>query len=338
MKLASLQDGSRDGKLVVVSRDLTRMTDAQDIAPTLQAALDRWDETAPLLTARFTALQAGEADSQPFDEAACHVPLPRAYQWADGSAYVNHVELVRKARGAEMPDSFWTDPLMYQGASDDFIPPRGPIRLPDTSWGIDLEAEIAVITDDVPMGVSPQQAASHVTLVMLVNDVSLRNLIPAELGKGFGFFQSKPATSFAAVAVTPDELGPAWRDGKLHLVMEADINDTPLGRAHAGDEMTFSMYELIAHAAKSRRLGAGTIIGSGTISNKGADGGPGRPVSEGGRGYSCLAEIRMVETILTGSPKTEFLQFGDLVGIEMRDEQGQSIFGRIENRVEEGHG
>ena len=338
MKLASLHDGSRDGQLVVVSRDLARMTAARDIAPTLQAALDSWQETEPLLAARFAALQSGEADSQPFDQAACHVPLPRAYQWADGSAYVNHVELVRKARGAEMPDSFWTDPLIYQGASDDFIPPRGAIRLPDTSWGIDLEAEIAVITDDVPMGVSPQQAASHVKLVMLVNDVSLRNLIPAELGKGFGFFQSKPATSFSPVAVTPDELGPAWQDGKLHLVMEADVNGAPLGRAHAGDEMTFSMYELIAHAAKSRRLGAGAIIGSGTISNKGGDGGPGRPVSEGGRGYSCLAEIRMVETILNGSPKTGFLQFGDLVGIEMHDEQGQSIFGRIENRVEEGHG
>lgn len=338
MKLASLQDGTRDGQLVVVSRDLSRMAKADDIAPTMQAALDRWAETEAGLRARFDGLEAGTIAGQPFDQAACHAPLPRSYQWADGSAYVNHVELVRKARGAEMPESFWTDPLMYQGASDDFIPPRGAVRLPESSWGIDLEAEIAVITDDVPMGISPQEAASHVKLVMLVNDVSLRNLIPSELAKGFGFFQSKPATSFSPVAVTPDELGDAWQDGKLHLVMEADINGQPLGRALAGEEMTFSMYQLISHAVKSRRLGAGAIIGSGTISNKGADGGPGRPVSDGGRGYSCLAEVRTVETILYGRPQTEFLQFGDLVGIEMHDASGQSIFGRIENRVEKGHG
>jgi fumarylacetoacetate (FAA) hydrolase len=274
----------------------------------------------------------------PFDQAAAHSPLPRAYQWADGSAYVNHVALVRQARGAEMPESFWSDPLMYQGGSDDFLPPRAPITIPDESWGIDMEAEVAVITDDVPMGVSEADAAAHIKLVMLVNDVSLRNLIPAELGKGFGFFQSKPSTAFSPVAVTPDELGDAWRDCVLHRIMEVDLNGAPLGRADTGTDATFSLARLISHAAKSRNLRAGAIIGSGTVSNRDADGGPGRPVADGGRGYSCLAEIRMVETIRDGKPATPFMKFGDRVGIEMHDDDGASIFGRIDQVVEDYHG
>ena len=338
MKLATLDDGSRDGQLVIVTRDLTRCVTATDIAPTLQAALDEWAITAPQLAALSADLESGRADSMAFDQEAAHSPLPRAYQWADGSAYVNHVALVRQARGAEMPDSFWTDPLMYQGGSDDFLPPRAPIPIPDEAWGIDMEAEVAVITDDVPMGVSEADAAAHIKLVMLVNDVSLRNLIPAELGKGFGFFQSKPSTAFSPVAVTPDELGDAWRDCVLHRNMEVDLNGVPLGRADAGTDATFSLARLVAHAAKSRNLRAGAIIGSGTVSNRDADGGPGRPVADGGRGYSCLAEIRMVETIRDGKPVTPFMRFGDRVTIDMRDSDGASIFGRIDQTVEEYHG
>ena len=247
MKLATLNDGTRDGRLVVVSRDLSRCAKADAIAPTLQAALDEWAETGPALAALFDDLQDGKIAGDPFEQTAAHSPLPRAYQWADGSAYVNHVALVRQARGAEMPDSFWTDPLMYQGGSDDFMPPRAPIEIPDAAWGIDMEAEIAVITDDVRMGVSPADAASHIKLVMLVNDVSLRNLIPAELGKGFGFFQSKPSTTFSPVAVTPDELGTAWQDCVLHRVMEVDLNGQPLGRANAGTDATFSLARLVSH-------------------------------------------------------------------------------------------
>jgi fumarylacetoacetate (FAA) hydrolase len=338
MKLATLDDGSRDGQLVIVTRDLTRCVTATDIAPTLQAALDEWATTAPQLAALSADLESGRVDSMAFDQEAAHSPLPRAYQWADGSAYVNHVALVRQARGAEMPDSFWTDPLMYQGGSDDFLPPRAPIPIPDEAWGIDMEAEVAVITDDVPMGVSEADAAAHIKLVMLVNDVSLRNLIPAELGKGFGFFQSKPSTAFSPVAVTPDELGDAWRDCVLHRIMEVDLNGVPLGRADAGTDATFSLARLVAHAAKSRNLRAGAIIGSGTVSNRDADGGPGRPVADGGRGYSCLAEIRMVETIRDGKPVTPFMRFGDRVTIDMRDSDGASIFGRIDQTVEEYHG
>ena len=334
MKLATLNDGTRDGQLIVVSRDLTRYCSAGDIAPTLQAALDAWNSVAPHLAELAAALESGNADSQPFDQEAVHSPLPRAYQWADGSAYVNHVALVRQARGAEVPDSFWTDPLMYQGGSDDFTPPRAPIQIPDDSWGIDMEAEVAVITDDVPMGVSEEAAAAHIKLVMLVNDVSLRNLIPGELAKGFGFFQSKPATTFSPVAVTPDELGEAWRGSVLHRVMQVDLNGAPLGRAEAGIDATFSLAKLVSHAARSRNLSAGAIIGSGTISNRDADGGPGRPVADGGRGYSCLAEIRMVETIRDGKPSTPFMSFGDRVGIEMTDDDGTSIFGRIDQIVE----
>ena len=334
MKLATLNDGSRDGQLIIVSRDLTRYAPASDIAPTLQAALDEWDRISPRLAERAAALEAGSTGSHAFDQKAAHSPLPRAYQWADGSAYVNHVALVRQARGAEVPESFWTDPLMYQGGSDDFTPPRAAIQIPDDSWGIDMEAEVAVITDDVPMGVSEEAAAGHIKLVMLVNDVSLRNLIPGELAKGFGFFQSKPATTFSPVAVTPDELGEAWRGSVLHRVMQVDLNGAPLGRAEAGIDATFSLAKLVSHAARSRNLSAGAIIGSGTISNRDEDGGPGRPVADGGRGYSCLAEIRMVETIRDGKPSTPFMSFGDRVGIEMTDDDGASIFGRIDQIVE----
>lgn len=334
MKLASLNDGTRDGSLIVVSRDLTRYYHASEIAPTMQAALDEWDRCAPLLETLFNAVQSGSVACQAFNPNDAHSPLPRAYQWADGSAYVNHVQLVRKARGAEMPESFWTDPLMYQGGSDDFTPPRSPIVIPDEAWGIDMEAEVAIITDDVPMGVSVADASAHIKLIMLVNDVSLRHLIKGELAKGFGFFQSKPATTFSPVAVTPDELGTAWVDSKLNRIMEVDLNDAPLGRADAGADMTFSFAKLIAHAAKSRNLRAGAIIGSGTISNRDEDGGPGRPVADGGRGYSCLAEIRMVETIRDGAPTTSFMRFGDKVAIEMYDDNGTSIFGRIEQIVE----
>jgi fumarylacetoacetate (FAA) hydrolase len=258
--------------------------------------------------------------------------LPRAYQWADGSAYVNHVELVRRARGAEMPASFWTEPLMYQGGSDTFLGPRDAIPLADEAWGIDLEGEVAAITDDVPMGASAEEAADRICLLMLVNDVSLRNLIPAELGKGFGFFHGKPSTAFSPVAVTPNELGPAWADGKVHLPLLASINGVPLGRPNAGVDMTFSFPQLIAHAAKTRRLAAGSIIGSGTVSNK-LDGGPGKPIAQGGAGYTCLAELRTVETLLEGKPKTPFLKFGDRVRIEMLDEACRSIFGAIDQEV-----
>ena len=332
MKLASLQSG-RDGALVVVSADLSKMVSAADIAPTLQHALDNWAEKSPQLAARYAKLQAGEIVGQDFDAAACASPLPRAYQWADGSAYVNHVELVRKARNAEMPATFWTDPLMYQGGSDSFLAPHAPIVMPQADgFGIDFEAEIAVITDDVPMGVSAEQALSHIKLVMLVNDVSLRGLIPNELAKGFGFFQSKPSSTFSPVCVTPEALGDAWHAGKLHLPLVSTLNGEVFGRPNAGVDMTFDFGQLIAHAAKTRPLCAGTIIGSGTVSNK-MDGGPGKPVSEGGLGYSCIAEIRMIETIEHGQPKTAFMAFGDRIQIEMFDAQGQSIFGQIHQTV-----
>ena len=334
MKLATLKNGTRDGRLVVVSRDLTRCTDASFLAPTLQAALDDWARIAPHLAALSESLEHGSVPAERFHEHDAHSPLPRAYQWADGSAYVNHVELVRKARGAEMPASFWEDPLMYQGGSDAFLAPRDPIRMADEAWGIDMEGEVAVIVDDVPMGATKEQARDAIRLVMLVNDVSLRGLIPAELGKGFGFFQSKPSSAFSPVAVTPDELGEAWDGGKVSLPLCVDYNGKPFGRADAGIDMTFDFPTLIAHAAKTRPLCAGAIIGSGTVSNK-LDGGPGKPVEEGGVGYSCIAEIRMIETITHGKPKTPFLRFGDTVRIEMKDSGGHSIFGAIEQRVEE---
>ena len=335
MKLATLNDGTRDGKLVVVSKDLTRYCAADNIAPTLQAALDDWEAIAPKLQALDTDVEHEAVPCERFHEREAHSPLPRAYQWADGSAYINHVELVRKARDAEVPESFYHDPLMYQGGSDKFLPPRADIPLGDPAWGCDMEGEIAVITDDVPMGVSKEQAADHIKLLMLVNDVSLRGLIPAELGKGFGFFQSKPSSAFSPVAVTPDELGDAWKDSVIHLPLMVDYNGEPFGRAEAGEDATFSLAELVAHAAKTRDLGAGAIIGSGTVSNKGEDGGPGKPVSEGGRGYSCIAEIRMIETIYDGEPKTRFMRAGDTVRVEMKDREGHSIFGAIEQKVVE---
>jgi fumarylacetoacetate (FAA) hydrolase len=331
MKLATLK-GGRDGRLVVVSSDLKRCLPVDPVAPTLQAALDDWADKSPALEA--LAAQANAGDGDPFEESDCASPLPRAYQWADGSAYVNHVELVRKARGAEMPDSFWTDPLMYQGGSDTFLGPRDDIVMADEAWGIDFEAEIVVVTDDVPMGVSADDAADYIRLVMLFNDVSLRNIIPGELAKGFGFFQSKPSSAFSPVAVTPDELGDAWREAKLHLPLLSFLNDEPFGRPDAGIDMTFDFGRLIAHAAKTRPLGAGAIIGSGTVSNK-LDGGPGKPVAEGGVGYSCIAEIRMIETINDGKPSTSFMRFGDRIRIEMHDAGGQSIFGCIDQRVME---
>ncbi|KAA0583879.1 fumarylacetoacetate hydrolase family protein [Azospirillum sp. B21] len=332
MKLASLKAGGRDGTLVVVSRDLTRATPVPEIARTLQAALDDWTALAPGLEEAYRALNADSAIGQPFDTAEAASPLPRAYQWADGSAYVNHVELVRKARGAEMPPSFWTDPLMYQGCSDSFLAPTDPIPAATEAWGIDFEAEIAVITGDVPMGVPAEAARGHIRLLMLVNDVSLRNLIPAELGKGFGFFQSKPASSFSPVAVTPDELGDAWDGGKLHRPLVTTLNGEPFGCPDAGVDMTFDFPTLIAHAVKTRRLAAGSIIGSGTVSNK-LDGGPGKPVAAGGVGYSCLAELRMIETIEHGAPQTPFMRFGDRVRIELFDKGGASVFGAIDQQV-----
>lgn len=332
MKLATLKDSTRDGRLVVVSRDLTRCSEVGHIARTLQAALDDWAYVGPRLDEVAEGLETGAQPSMRFHEGEAASPLPRAFQWADGSAYVNHVELVRKARNAEMPATFWTEPLMYQGGSDFFLAPRDPIAMADEAYGIDMEAEIAVIVDDVPMGATPEDARAAIRLIMLVNDVSLRALIPAELAKGFGFFQSKPSSAFSPVAVTPEELGDAWNGGKLHLPLLVDLNGKPFGRANAGIDMTFDFGQLIAHAAKTRPLCAGTIIGSGTVSNK-LDGGAGKPVSQGGVGYSCIAEIRTIETIEKGAPTTPFMRFGDTVRIEMKDKAGHSIFGAIEQTV-----
>ncbi|WP_026480653.1 fumarylacetoacetate hydrolase family protein [Ahrensia sp. 13_GOM-1096m] len=337
MKLATLNNGTRDGVLVVVSNDLTQCTAVGHIAPTMQAALDNWASVAPRLERVAEMLGVGAEPVQRFHESEALSPLPRAYQWADGSAYVNHVELVRKARNAEMPESFWTDPLMYQGGSDTFLSPRAPIVMADEAYGIDMEGEVAVVVDDVPMGATREGALSAIRLVMLVNDVSLRGLIPAELGKGFGFFHSKPSSAFSPVAVTPDTLGDAWKDGKLHLPLCVDYNGKAFGRANAGVDMTFDFGTLVAHAAKTRALGAGAIIGSGTVSNK-LDGEPGKAISEGGAGYSCIAEIRMIETINNGKPSTEFMKFGDKVRIEMKDQDGKSIFGAIEQTVEKYNG
>ena len=332
MKLSSLNQG-RDGRLVVVSRDLTRATDAFFIVPTLQGALDDWNRVAPRLQDLSAQLELGSVPSFRFHEHDCASPLPRAYQWADGSAYVNHVELVRRARGAEMPASFWTDPLMYQGGSDSFLGPREPIPALDEAHGIDFEAEVAVITGDVPMGATREEAAAAIRLVVLVNDLSLRNLIPAELAKGFGFFHAKPSSALSPAAVTPDELGAAWDGGRLHLPLLSSLNGAPFGKPNAGADMTFDFPALIAHAARTRSLGAGTIIGSGTVSNKDEGGGPGRPIAEGGLGYSCIAEQRTVETILTGEARTPFMRFGDTIRIEMKDRAGHSIFGAIEQEV-----
>ena len=324
MKLATYKNNTRDGKLMLVSRDLSKAVAVADIAVTLQAALDDWAKVEPLLQARYDELNEGKLfNVVNFSESDCESPLPRAYQWADGSAYVNHVELVRKARGAEMPETFWTDPLMYQGGSDDFIGPRDDVLLPSDDWGIDFEGEVAVITGDVPMGIDAERAGSNIKLLMLVNDVSLRGLIPGELAKGFGFFQSKPSSVFSPVAVTPDELGDAWKHNKVHLPLISHYNGELFGKPEAGEDMTFDFGQLVAHAAKSRNLGAGAIIGSGTVSNKqGTD--HGSAISEGGLGYSCIAEVRMIETIRDGSPSTAFMSFGDTIRIEMFDKQGNS--------------
>ncbi|MBL8492544.1 MAG: fumarylacetoacetate hydrolase family protein [Rhodocyclaceae bacterium] len=333
MKLATLKHGGRDGTLVVVSRDLSRCQTVGGIARTLQAALDDWDVVVPELELVYDMLNHGHArHAIPFEPRHCHSPLPRAYQWADGSAYVNHVELVRKARNAEMPKEFWTDPLMYQGGSDSFVGPTDPIWALDEAWGIDFEAEVAVVTGDLPMGAAPERCAEAIRLLMLVNDVSLRNLIPGELNKGFGFFQSKPASAFSPVAVTPDELGAAWRGAKVHRPMRVALNGKPFGCPDAGVDMTFDFGRLVAHVARTRELEAGSIVGSGTVSNK--QGGLwGSSIENGGVGYCCLAEVRMYETIESGKPATPFLKFGDRVRIEMQDEHGQSIFGAIDQEV-----
>ena len=331
MKLASLKHG-RDGRLVVVSRDLSRCADASVVAPTLQAALDDWDAAEPRLTELADALEAGGIAHMPFDQAKCAAPLPRAHGWADGSAYVNHVALVRRARGAELPASFWTDPLMYRGASDGFLGARDPITVSDTGWGVDLEAEVGVVCGDVPMGASPAAAGAAIRLIVILNDVSYRNLIPGELAKGFGFLQGKGQTAFSPVAVTPDELGRAWDGAKLSLPLLSWVNGAPFGRPDAGVDMTFDFPTLVAHAARTRPLLNGVIVGSGTVSNRDPDGGPGKPIAAGGVGYSCIAEIRSVETILHGAPRTPFLNYGDRVRIEMHD-QGRSIFGAIDQEV-----
>lgn len=325
MKLASYNNGRRDGQLMLVSRDLTKTVAVPAIAHTMQQLLDGWDLLRPQLQELYDALNEGMLDNaQAFDEAKCLSPLPRAYQWADGSAYVNHVELVRKARGAEMPETFWTDPLFYQGGSDSFIAPKADIPLASEDWGIDFESEIAVITDDVPMGVSTENAAKHIKLLMLVNDVSLRNLIPGELAKGFGFFQSKPSSSFSPVAVTPDELGVRWEDSKVHLPLITYLNGELFGRPNAGVDMTFNFSQLVSHVAKTRPLGAGAIIGSGTISNY-----------DRSAGSSCLAEKRMLEVIAEGKATTPFMRFGDTVRIEMLDDNDVTIFGSIDQKVVE---
>lgn len=325
MKLASYNNGRRDGQLMLVSRDLTKTVAVPAIAHTMQQLLDGWDLLRPQLQELYDALNEGMLDNaQAFDEVKCLSPLPRAYQWADGSAYVNHVELVRKARGAEMPETFWTDPLFYQGGSDSFIAPKADIPLASEDWGIDFESEIAVITDDVPMGVSADNAAKHIKLLMLVNDVSLRNLIPGELAKGFGFFQSKPSSSFSPVAVTPDELGVRWEDSKVHLPLITYLNGELFGRPNAGVDMTFNFSQLVSHVAKTRPLGAGAIIGSGTISNY-----------DRSAGSSCLAEKRMLEVIAEGKATTPFMRFGDTVRIEMLDDNDVTIFGSIDQKVVE---
>lgn len=331
MKLATYKDGSRDGQLVVVSRDLSTAHYATDIAHRMQQVLDDWNFIAPQLNDLYVTLNQGKArHAFPFDPQMCMAPLPRAYQWADGSAYLNHVELVRAARNSEVPASFYEDPLMYQGGSDDFIGPRDPVVVPSEAFGIDFEAEIAVVTGDVPMGATADQALDGVRLLMLANDVSLRNLIPNELAKGFGFFQSKPATAFSPVAITPDELGQAWQGGRVHLTLQSTWNGRVVGRCEAGPEMTFHFGQLIAHIAKTRNVRAGSIVGSGTVSNQGveADGRKTWP-----KGYSCIAEQRCIETIQNGQPSTEFMKYGDTIRIEMMGLDGQSLFGAIDQTI-----
>jgi len=325
MKLATLNDGTRDGQLMVVSRDLKTAQLADGVARTLQKALDDWRFIAPQLDAIYQDLNQGRGRrSFAFDASQCMAPLPRACQWVDGSAYVNHVELVRKARGAELPASFWEEPLMYQGGSDDLLGPHDDISLFHEEWGIDFEAEVAVITDDVAMGATPDQALQRIRLLMLVNDVSLRNLIPDELAKGFGFLQAKPATSFSPVAVTPDELGDAWKGGKVHLPLHSSWNGKLVGKPQAGVDMVFNFPQLIAHLAQTRNVRAGSIVGSGTVSNSG-----------GKRGYSCIAEQRCLEIIANGAASTPYMAFGDTIRIEMFDADGKSIFGAIDQTVKQ---
>ena len=328
MKLGSLKEGGRDGTLIVVSRDLAKAVKATGIAPTLQRALEDWDTVAPRLNAIYEVLELSPAETingEPvfaLDFAALASPLPRAYEFVDGSAYLPHVARVRKARGAEVPESFYTDPLMYQATSAGFLGPRDPVRVPDEAYGIDLEAEVVVITDDVPMAATPEQAARHIQLVGLVNDVSLRNLIPAELAKGFGFLQSKPRSALSPVFVTPDELGEAWRDNKVHLPLLTHVNGKWFGAPEAGVDMQFEFAQLVAHAAKTRPLSAGTIVGSGTVANE-----------DTSLGASCFAELRTVETLRDGKPSTPFMKYGDTVRIEMLDKSGASIFGAIEQKI-----
>lgn len=325
MKLASINNGTRDGQLVVVSKDLTKAVVVSEIATTMQAALDQWATKETLLKEVYDNLNAGKlSNAIDFTTATVMAPIPRAYHWADGSAYVTHVELVRKARNAELPESFWTDPLMYMGASDAFIGATDDIEIESEAWGIDFESEVAVITDDVPPGVSAEEALKHIKLITILNDVSLRNLIPAELGKQFGFYQSKPWTAFAPVVVTPDELEDVWKDGKVHLPLHSTLNGVLVGSPNAGVDMTFNFGQLVAHAAKTRSLMAGTVIGSGTVANQGSP-----------TGSSCLAEVRCLETIKDGKPSTPFMQFGDRIEIEMMDKDGKSIFGRINQVVKE---
>ena len=331
MKLATYKDGSRDGQLVVVSRDLSTAHYATGIAQRLQQVLDDWNFLAPQLEDLYLTLNNGKArHAFPFDPKQCMAPLPRAYQWADGSAFLNHVELVRAARKSEVPESFYNDPLMYQGGSDDFLGPCDDVVCPDEAFGIDFEAEIAVITGDVPMGVSPENALDGIRLVMIANDVSLRNLIPDELSKGFGFVQSKPATAFSPVAVTLDEIGDAWDQGRVHLTLQSTWNGRKVGMCEAGPEMTFHFGQLIAHICKTRNVRAGTIVGSGTVSNKSVDVN-GKP--EWVKGSSCIAEKRAIETILDGKPSTEFMKFGDTIRIEMKGKDGQSLFGAIDQKI-----
>ena len=333
MKLATLRNGSIDGELIVVSKDLNYFVSASKVSRTLQHALDNWNVVSEKLKTLYIELNKGKGQKNKLNFSNLLAPMPRAYQWADGSAYVNHVSLVRQARGVEMPDSFWTDPLMYQGGSDDFTPPNSPIIVSNLEWGVDFEAEIAVITDYIPMGSNLKVIEDKILLVMLANDVSLRNLIPDELSKGFGFFQSKPSTSFSPVAVTIDELGESWQKCKLHEIVKVNLNDNPFGRTNAGKDMTFNFSELIFHASKTRNLRAGTIIGSGTVSNRSEENSHGMSVKDGGNGYSCIAELRMVEKIKYGKPITPFLKFGDKVTIEIIDKFDSSIFGKIEQIV-----
>ena len=323
MKFATYKDGSRDGQLVVVSRDLAQAHYATGIAQRLQQVLDDWNYLSPQLQDVYHSLNAGRArHAFAFDPRLCMAPLPRAYQWADGSAYINHVELVRKARGAEVPEGFYTSPLMYQGGSDDFLGPCDDVAVPSEAMGIDFEAEVAAITGDVRMGATPEQALEGVRLLMLANDWSLRNLIPAELAKGFGFFQSKPATAFSPVAITPDELGDAWQGGRVHLTLQSTWNGRRVGMCEAGPEMAFHFGQLIAHIAQTRNVRAGSIVGSGTVSNQ-----------DWAKGYSCIAEKRCIETLQDGAPRTEYMRYGDTIRIEMKGKDGQSLFGAIDQQV-----